>query len=105
MSTTDKNPAAVRVCAIADIQCSRDCGTGPCKREREARYPSTDKSRADALTPEALQPIKSKFGNQERWDCFEPMAREIEREVKKLLRLASPVEQHEAAPAEDGDQA
>ncbi|WP_241331149.1 hypothetical protein [Burkholderia cenocepacia] len=43
--TTNENPAAVRVCAIADIQCSRDCGTGACKREQ-----TTEKSRADALT-------------------------------------------------------
>ncbi|MBR8182144.1 hypothetical protein KDW54_07005 [Burkholderia ambifaria] len=32
------NCAAVRVCAISDVQCSRDCGTDACKREREARY-------------------------------------------------------------------
>jgi hypothetical protein len=30
---------AVRVCEISDIQCSRGCGVGDCKREREARYP------------------------------------------------------------------
>ena len=35
--TTNENPAAIRVCAIADIQCSRGCGTGECKRE--PRYP------------------------------------------------------------------
>jgi hypothetical protein len=35
-------PAAaqtVRVCAISDIECSRGCGVGDCRREREARYP------------------------------------------------------------------
>jgi hypothetical protein len=30
---------AVRVCEISDIECSRGCGVGDCKREREARYP------------------------------------------------------------------
>jgi hypothetical protein len=37
-----QRPAAaqtVRVCEISDIQCSRGCGVGDCKREREARYP------------------------------------------------------------------
>lgn len=38
MADQQHNPAAVRVCAIADIQCSRGCGAGACKREREARY-------------------------------------------------------------------
>ncbi|MGU7839427.1 hypothetical protein ACV22V_08175 [Burkholderia sp. AW33-5] len=35
----ENNYAAVRVCAISDIQCSHGCGTDECKREREARYP------------------------------------------------------------------
>ncbi|HIH2621697.1 TPA: hypothetical protein ACYLIB_005651 [Burkholderia cenocepacia] len=39
MSDQQYNRAAVRVCAISDVECSRDCGTGFCKREREARYP------------------------------------------------------------------
>ncbi|WP_324658310.1 hypothetical protein [Burkholderia thailandensis] len=34
--TTNENPAAIRVCAIADIECSRGCGTGECKREQPA---------------------------------------------------------------------
>ncbi|MGN8190318.1 hypothetical protein ACTJLD_30475 [Burkholderia sp. 22088] len=38
--TTNENPAAVRVCAIADIQCSRGCGTGACKREAESLQPA-----------------------------------------------------------------
>ncbi|CPF47814.1 hypothetical protein [Burkholderia pseudomallei] len=38
--TTNENPAAVRVCAIADIQCSRGCGTGACKREAESLQPT-----------------------------------------------------------------
>ncbi|WP_249173281.1 dATP/dGTP pyrophosphohydrolase domain-containing protein [Burkholderia dolosa] len=38
--TTNENPAAIRVCAIADIQCSRGCGTGPCKREAESSQPA-----------------------------------------------------------------
>jgi hypothetical protein len=37
--SNENNPAAVRVCAISDVQCSHNCGTGVCKREREARYP------------------------------------------------------------------
>lgn len=37
--SNEKNCAAIRVCKIADIECSRNCGTGDCKREREARYP------------------------------------------------------------------
>lgn len=37
--TTDNSRAAVRVCAIADIQCSRGCGTGACKREQPAAAP------------------------------------------------------------------
>ncbi|WP_175994835.1 hypothetical protein [Burkholderia vietnamiensis] len=37
--TTNENPAAVRVCAISDIQCSRGCGTGACKREQPAAAP------------------------------------------------------------------
>ncbi|MEZ7525912.1 hypothetical protein [Burkholderia vietnamiensis] len=40
MTTTDNSRAAVRVCAIADIQCSRGCGTGPCKREAESLQPA-----------------------------------------------------------------
>ncbi|MDW9227041.1 hypothetical protein C7S15_1608 [Burkholderia cepacia] len=38
--TNIENPAAVRVCAIADIQCSRGCGTGACKREAESLQPA-----------------------------------------------------------------
>lgn len=33
---------AVRVCAIADIECSRGCGTGACKREHPATAPNRD---------------------------------------------------------------
>lgn len=40
MADQQHNPAAVRVCAIADIQCSRGCGTGPCKREAESLQPA-----------------------------------------------------------------
>ncbi|WP_233343516.1 hypothetical protein [Burkholderia cepacia] len=37
--SNEKNYAAVRVCAIADIECSRGCGTGACKREQPAAAP------------------------------------------------------------------
>ncbi|WP_146125956.1 hypothetical protein [Burkholderia vietnamiensis] len=40
MTTTENSRAAVRVCAIADIQCSRGCGTGACKREQPAAAPT-----------------------------------------------------------------
>lgn len=33
MSNENKQPAAVRVCAISDVECSRGCGTGACKKE------------------------------------------------------------------------
>jgi hypothetical protein len=33
---SNKNPAAVRVCEISDIECSRGCGTGACKKETVA---------------------------------------------------------------------
>jgi hypothetical protein len=33
MTEQQHSRAAVRVCAIADAECSRNCGTGPCKRE------------------------------------------------------------------------
>ncbi|MDN7489459.1 hypothetical protein QZM35_17260 [Burkholderia sp. AU45274] len=56
MKTTDNNRAAVRVCAIADIECSRNCGTGAC--EREARYSVEQHEAApagvDALTDQQL---------------------------------------------------
>lgn len=33
MSNENKQAAAVRVCAISDVECSRGCGTGACKKE------------------------------------------------------------------------
>ncbi|WP_144023043.1 hypothetical protein [Burkholderia sp. AU15512] len=48
MTTTDNNRAAVRVCAIADAECSRDCGMGACEREREARFPVEQHEEAPA---------------------------------------------------------
>ncbi|WP_175786483.1 hypothetical protein [Burkholderia anthina] len=50
MNDQQHSPAAARVCAIADIECSRDCGTGDCKREREARYPVEQHEAAPANT-------------------------------------------------------
>ncbi|MBR8434786.1 hypothetical protein KDW37_28895 [Burkholderia cenocepacia] len=49
MSDQQYNRAAVRVCAISDVECSRDCGTGFCKREREARYPVEQHEAAPAI--------------------------------------------------------
>ncbi|WP_217589857.1 hypothetical protein [Burkholderia sp. GbtcB21] len=40
--TTNESRSAVRVCEIADIECSRGCGTGACKNET-----TTENSRAD----------------------------------------------------------
>ncbi|SAJ89182.1 hypothetical protein [Burkholderia multivorans] len=42
MADQQHNGAAVRVCAIADIECSRGCGTGACKREQPAAAPNRD---------------------------------------------------------------
>ncbi|MDN7490536.1 hypothetical protein QZM35_22760 [Burkholderia sp. AU45274] len=54
--TDQYSGAAVRVCAIADIECSRNCGTGAC--EREARYSVEQHEAApagvDALTDQQL---------------------------------------------------
>lgn len=33
------------------------------------------------LSEEVLQRLKAKFGNTERWDSFEPLARSIEQAV------------------------
>ncbi|WP_428840158.1 hypothetical protein [Burkholderia ambifaria] len=53
--TTDNTRAAIRVCAISDVQCSRDCGTDACKREREARYTVEQHEAAPADMKAALQ--------------------------------------------------
>jgi hypothetical protein len=42
MDNQNNRPAAVRVCAVSDIQCSHVCGTGACKNETPS---------ADAVTP------------------------------------------------------
>ncbi|HDR9036076.1 TPA: hypothetical protein QDB07_003584 [Burkholderia vietnamiensis] len=52
--TTNENPAAVRVCAIDDIQCSRGCGTGACKREQPAAAPIDDAMLRNAHTLEQI---------------------------------------------------
>ncbi|PRH05404.1 hypothetical protein C6T60_14420 [Burkholderia multivorans] len=39
MADQQHNGAAVRVCSIADAECSRGCGTGACKREQPAAAP------------------------------------------------------------------
>ncbi|MGG5541918.1 hypothetical protein P4G95_08955 [Burkholderia vietnamiensis] len=53
MADQQHNPAAVRVCAIADIECSRGCGTGACKREAESLQPA-----AAPIHPDVLAHIK-----------------------------------------------
>ncbi|WP_244254444.1 hypothetical protein [Burkholderia vietnamiensis] len=81
--TTNENPAAVRVCAIADIQCSRGCGTGACKREG-----GTDKSRADALTDdqyEAVEWAAKQAGGYARPVEGETLMMKRERSLKELL--------------------
>ncbi|MEB2554089.1 hypothetical protein [Burkholderia cenocepacia] len=52
--SNEKNYAAVRVCAIADIECSRGCGNGACEREAESSQPAaapTIKQRLGSGTP------------------------------------------------------
>ncbi|WP_261532754.1 hypothetical protein, partial [Burkholderia multivorans] len=40
MNDQQQSRAAVRVCSIADAECSRGCGTGACKREQPAAAPT-----------------------------------------------------------------
>lgn len=86
--TTNENPAAVRVCAIADIQCSRGCGTGECKREREARYP--DLQPAAAPIDDAAKPYAYEIGASDRTQMLvypsylERYASEEERDMPRL---------------------
>ncbi|HKT63466.1 MAG TPA: hypothetical protein VJR91_07800 [Burkholderia sp.] len=47
--TTNHSSAAVRVCAIADAECSRNCGAGSCKRERDRSVEQHEAAPADAL--------------------------------------------------------
>jgi len=97
--TTNHSSAAVRICAIADAECSRSCGAGACKREAPS---TTDKSRADALTEALIRKIATQYCeynaegrtyNILRYECAE----DFFNCVRELL--AAPVEQHEAAPA------
>lgn len=53
--TTNENSAAVRVCAIADIQCSRGCGTGACKREQPAAAPIAYDGLTEEFTDEVAR--------------------------------------------------
>ncbi|WP_244096411.1 hypothetical protein [Burkholderia dolosa] len=58
--TTNENPAAVRVCAIADIECSRGCGTGECKREAESSQPAAAPIDEPTI-PDELHPDTAKL--------------------------------------------
>ncbi|WP_244254428.1 DUF551 domain-containing protein [Burkholderia vietnamiensis] len=86
--TTDNSRAAVRVCAIADIQCSRGCGTGACKREGV-----TENSRADALTGMQRAQIEQALRNAK----YGPGLLEVVVSILEDVLAASPVEQPVAA--------
>lgn len=86
--TTNENPAAVRVCAISDIQCSRGCGTGPCKREQ-----ATENSRADALTDEQ----RDRLARLSHPKFTRPLDAHDKATLRQIL-AAFPVEQPAAAP-------
>lgn len=42
------------------------------------------------LSEEVLQILKAKFGNTERWDSFEPLARAIEQAVLTAIKYSAP---------------
>lgn len=73
--TTNENPAAVRVCAISDVECSRGCGTGECKREREAHYPDSQPAAAPIDRAEMVKSwgeISSQmFAKMTPWQFYE----------------------------------
>lgn len=101
MTTTDNSRAAVRVCAIADAECSRNCGTGACKREREARYPVEQHEAAPAR--ELIRKIAEKYCEYDaetrtynilRYECDEDFFNCV-RELRALPSAPS-----EAAPAD-----
>lgn len=56
MADQQHNGAAVRVCAIADIECSRGCGTGACKREQPAAAPIDD---AEEMRNAAMRTVQA----------------------------------------------
>ncbi|WP_244254382.1 hypothetical protein [Burkholderia vietnamiensis] len=99
--TTNENPAAVRVCAIADIQCSRGCGTGACKREGV-----TENSRADAQFLSATDAEYVRRFRQRDYACIIEW-QEIAAVVRYIcsLETRSPVEQPAAAPIARNDPA
>ncbi|WP_143188392.1 hypothetical protein [Burkholderia ubonensis] len=92
MNDQQQSRAAVRVCAIADIECSRGCGTGSCKREQP-----TEQSRADALT--VLSELSKWAAGMSSWtdEPKGPYLRDIISDARRIL-AASPVEQPAASP-------
>jgi hypothetical protein len=53
--------AAVRVCEISDIQCSRNCGTGACKNEPPVAAVAQDERALDL--PKALRALADEYIN------------------------------------------
>lgn len=89
--TIENSRAAIRVCAIADIQCTRGCGTGACKRET-----TTENSRADALTYETVDALSRKIGL--RIEDYDHTEGNDLLDFARACAAASPAEQPAAAP-------
>ena len=90
-----KSRASVRVCAISDVECSRGCGTGACKREQHS-----ENCRANALTDDDFLALwKRANGARPSTGNFERMVIDYSR----ALLAASPIEQPAAAPINQCD--
>lgn len=65
MNDQQQSRAAVRVCSIADAECSRGCGTGACKREQPASAPiDTPTDREFALAAAICVHPKGVYGDE-----------------------------------------
>lgn len=89
--TTNHSRAAVRVCAIADAECSRNCGAGACKRESDRPVDQHEAAPADECTAQLEASVKR----------YQNMVDVLKQRLHDAVQPESPVADERAALLRD----